>query len=209
MRQVKLKICGVQSAGEASQLAALHVDYIGLNFVPSSSRCITITVAEAIMAVLSTTTTKTVALFRDQPVELVRAHAERLSIDFVQLHGTESADYAQSLKSVIIKAIPIGPEMTGPALLSYMRTYPAAYFVLDRQVQGQGALVNIDVARLAVTTYPNKVFIAGGLTPGNLQAVLQQVQPYGFDIAGGVRTDGLLDAEKLAECVRITAGGAH
>lgn len=41
------------------------------------------------------------------------------------------------------------------------------------------------------------MLLAGGLNPGNVQAALAQVQPFGLDICSGARTAGQLDAEKL------------
>ena len=42
------------------------------------------------------------------------------------------------------------------------------------------------------------VFLAGGLTAGNVVEGLRQVQPFGVDVCNGVRTGGKLDEGKLA-----------
>jgi phosphoribosylanthranilate isomerase len=42
------------------------------------------------------------------------------------------------------------------------------------------------------------VFLAGGLTPENAGAAIRTVRPWALDVCSGVRTDGRLDAEKLA-----------
>jgi len=42
------------------------------------------------------------------------------------------------------------------------------------------------------------VFLAGGLTPDNVQEAIRQVGPYAVDVCSGVRTNGKLDAEKLS-----------
>jgi phosphoribosylanthranilate isomerase len=41
------------------------------------------------------------------------------------------------------------------------------------------------------------LFLAGGLTPENVQRAIEEVGPYGLDVCSGVRTDGKLDAAKL------------
>ena len=43
------------------------------------------------------------------------------------------------------------------------------------------------------------VFLAGGLTPDNAVEAIRTVQPWGLDVCSGVRTNGRLDAEKLAQ----------
>jgi phosphoribosylanthranilate isomerase len=42
------------------------------------------------------------------------------------------------------------------------------------------------------------IFLAGGLRPENVSEAIRQVGPFGLDLCTGVRTDGVLDASKLA-----------
>ncbi|HZP64024.1 MAG TPA: phosphoribosylanthranilate isomerase [Terriglobales bacterium] len=42
------------------------------------------------------------------------------------------------------------------------------------------------------------VFLAGGLNPGNVRRAIEEVGPFGLDMCTGVRTEGKLDANKLA-----------
>jgi phosphoribosylanthranilate isomerase len=42
------------------------------------------------------------------------------------------------------------------------------------------------------------VYLAGGLNPDRVAEAWAAVQPYGFDVCSGLRTDGLLDESKLA-----------
>jgi phosphoribosylanthranilate isomerase len=41
------------------------------------------------------------------------------------------------------------------------------------------------------------LFLAGGLTPENVNQAIEGVAPFGLDVCSGVRTDGKLDAAKL------------
>ena len=52
MSKIKLKICGVQNRQEAEMLVTAEIDYIGLNFVPSSKRCIEIDSAKSILDII-------------------------------------------------------------------------------------------------------------------------------------------------------------
>ncbi len=41
------------------------------------------------------------------------------------------------------------------------------------------------------------VYLASGLHAGNVADAIRQVGPFGVDVCSGVRTDGLLDEDKL------------
>jgi phosphoribosylanthranilate isomerase len=52
------------------------------------------------------------------------------------------------------------------------------------------------------------VFLAGGLNAANIAAAIEQVRPFGVDVCTGVRTQGRLDKNKLAEFIHsATPGG--
>ena len=52
--------------------------------------------------------------------------------------------------------------------------------------------------RIRDAVHPLPLFLAGGLRPDNVAAAITAVQPHGLDLCSGVRTNGRLDAAKLA-----------
>jgi phosphoribosylanthranilate isomerase len=48
---------------------------------------------------------------------------------------------------------------------------------------------------------PLPVFLAGGLNSANAAAAIAAVRPFALDVCSGVRTDGALDAAKLARFI--------
>jgi phosphoribosylanthranilate isomerase len=50
------------------------------------------------------------------------------------------------------------------------------------------------------------IFLAGGLRPDNVAEAIRSVGPFGLDVCSGVRTDGKLDAAKLAAFFLRTKG---
>jgi phosphoribosylanthranilate isomerase len=200
---MKLKICGVKTPQEANALRDIGVEYVGLNFVPSSSRCISLEQAQDIMAALKGSGIHVVALFQDQPIEMVSEYVRELDVDYVQLHGDEPPEYARSVPKPVIKAIAVKPSYTPDSIIQSLNNYPADYFVLDRAQQGKGDLVDAGLAATIVKEYPGKIYLAGGLTPDNLPRILQQVHPYGIDISAGVRTGHNIDMAKTKACQKM------
>jgi phosphoribosylanthranilate isomerase len=156
------------------------------------------------MAELAGSNIQTVALFADHPLAEVNTFAESLKVDYVQLHGDETADYAKDVQAEVIKAIAFKPGQTPEDLIEFINNFPADYFVLDRPRQGQGDVVNAEQAAEIIAARPNKIFLAGGLAADNLTEILVQTNPYGIDIAGGVR-DAMdrLDITKVNSCLQI------
>ncbi|HET9088064.1 MAG TPA: hypothetical protein VFN53_11120 [Acidobacteriaceae bacterium] len=62
---------------------------------------------------------------------------------------------------------------------------------------GTGRVHDWRISRALVERSPVPVFLAGGLTPGNVGHAVRSVRPFGLDLCSGVRTDGRLDIGKL------------
>lgn len=67
---------------------------------------------------------------------------------------------------------------------------------------GTGNIHNWDISRELVKAVKVPVFLAGGLNAGNVKTAIKTVQPFGVDLCSGVRTNGLLDRNKLNEFVK-------
>ncbi|MBF0498279.1 MAG: anthranilate phosphoribosyltransferase, partial [Deltaproteobacteria bacterium] len=133
-----VKICGLRREEEADWVEQMGVDLAGLNFVPTSKRCITLGQAESIRSRLLLT--KAVGLFRDQDVELVNKITTVLKLDYIQLHGREDADYISRCQAPVIKNMPLRDQADIDLARSYL---PAVRHVLfDGSEPGQGRTCN-------------------------------------------------------------------
>jgi phosphoribosylanthranilate isomerase len=199
MSRIKLKICGVQNTQEAEILVDVAVDYIGLNFVPGSKRCIAVDSARAILSIVKDCDIVPVLLFQSQPASQIIELADELDVHLLQLHGNEiEADYSLLRdKNQIIKAI-----YPGSSIKQQIENFKGDYYLLDRAIQGQGDVVDGESATIA-NELTDKLFLAGGLDPDNLTGILDVTKPYAVDIASGVRTDGMLDLAKIEQIQAI------
>ena len=68
-----------------------------------------------------------------------------------------------------------------------------------KELGGTGRRHDWKLSRRIVETVDKPVFLAGGLNAGNVREAVRTVQPFGLDICSGVRTEGKLDEQKLAE----------
>lgn len=66
-----------------------------------------------------------------------------------------------------------------------------------KELGGTGRTHDWQLSRRIVETCGKAVFLAGGLNAENVREAIDAVQPFGLDLCSGVRTDGLLDLQKL------------
>ena len=74
-----------------------------------------------------------------------------------------------------------------------------------KELGGTGRVHDWSVSRRIVAESSVPVYLAGGLTPDNVAEAVAQVGPHGLDVCSGVRSAGLLDADKLSRFVAAMA----
>lgn len=67
-----------------------------------------------------------------------------------------------------------------------------------KQLGGTGRVHDWDLSRRIVESVDRPVFLAGGLRADNVAEAVARVQPFGLDLCSSVRSQGRLDARKLA-----------
>ncbi len=196
--RVKVKICGIRSLEAAQAAIDAGADFLGFNFVRSSKRYIKPEIAKKIIhesRIMNQESRQIrfVGVFQNQSVDRVNAISDLIGLDYVQLHGEEDDTYIMQMKKPVIKSI-------SSEISYFVRNDKVEYFLIDRQVQGQGEMVNVEKAKEMSEKF--KVFLAGGLTPDNVAAIVKEVRPFAVDVAGGIETDGKEDLEKIKKFVK-------
>ncbi len=67
-----------------------------------------------------------------------------------------------------------------------------------KELGGTGRVHDWQISRAIREAVSVPVYLAGGLNPDNITMAIEQVGPFGLDICSGVRTNGMLDEQKLA-----------
>lgn len=133
-----------------------------------------------------------VGVFRNQSLQEVLTWQHELSLDFVQLHGSEPLDWCRVIPVPVIKRFTAGTKgFEAAATTGYH--YLA---LLDSELGGEGKLVDWsaidDQVRLGA-----RFILAGGLSPENVGEALKVPGVCGVDVSGGVETQGEKDHKKI------------
>ena len=196
---MKVKICGVCRVEDARASAAAGADFLGLNFHPGSPRFVARELAEEIAAAVPGTAL--VGVFVDAPRALVEEIAARVGLAALQFHGGEDAAYCAGWSWRTIKAVRPSPGEDAAGLAA---CYHTDYILLDSYVAGVagGTGVPLDL-RAARGIDPSRLFVAGGLRPDTVAAVVRAVRPFAVDVASGVEErPGEKDHAKVEDFIR-------
>lgn len=178
-----MKICGVTSVEDALACVDAGASSIGVNFIPSSPRCITVETARAISKAVGDRAL-VVGVVADLTVDAMRALKDEAELGCLQLHGEEPPEAVAALLPHAYKALRISNEWD----VARAGLYPGEYVLVDAKVEGAlggtGRTFDWDLVRDLATA--RKLTLAGGLTPSNVAEAVRTVHPFAVDVASGV-----------------------
>jgi phosphoribosylanthranilate isomerase len=192
---VRIKICGICDAASAEAAVESGADLLGFHFC-SSQRRITPEEAKSIVDGLAVRP-KIVGVFIDQDADEVRQIGDFVDLDMVQLHGSEAPGFDPGrpvMKVLKVKdgQIPRSSDWPDPLMLDSWSA---------DQRGGTGRAWDWELARPLLST--RRVFIAGGLEPGNVGKVVSAFLPFGVDVSSGVEASvRVKDPDKLRAFIR-------
>lgn len=190
-----VKICGIRSEMAAKTAIFSGAKFLGFNFVSGSRRKISPEVAKQIIDTIRNQV-KVVGVFQNETAEFINKTAGDLGLDLVQLHGDESVDFISEINYPVIKALNLETDFDLTQTLKTINSYQVEYFLLDREKQGKGKMLNPKHLSIICKEKSN-VFVAGGLTPENVLDVVRTTKPFGVDVASGIETRSIEDLEKI------------
>jgi phosphoribosylanthranilate isomerase len=199
--KLKLKICGLSEPDNIRQVAALLPDYMGFIFYKNSPRFVS---DDFVMPQSLPASIKKIGVFVNETVQKVSRISKQLSLDGVQLHGTESIDNCKALKAVglrVIKVFSVDDAFDFKLVSEYKSTVD--YFLFDTKGMlygGNGYVFNWNKLK----EYDQEVpfFLSGGLSPDNILSVkeLAGMNIHALDVNSGVEVrPGLKDVDLINE----------
>jgi len=197
--QVRVKICGVTSAGDARAAVEAGADMIGLNFYPGSKRYVTLERARDIVAGLPANVWR-VGIFVNAGRHEIARLRDALALDAVQLHGDETPEMAQGLAAKVIRTVRLRtPGDAARALAAWDVDYVLCEGDAGEAYGGAGAGFDWSWAQEVPR---GRLFVAGGLTPDNVAQAVRALRPFAVDVASGVESaPGVKDPARMAALV--------
>ena len=171
-----VKICGIKTLEAAKVAASAGTDFIGFIFA-NSSRKIDPETAAGIAKELPGHIKK-VGVFSNQSESDITNIASIVGLDYIQLHGQETAEFARKMPLPVIKACSIESNQD----IAILENYPAAYFLIDlpkSPKSSQNKPKTLDWTALASAGLPlEKIILAGGLTAANVAEAIDNRQAF-------------------------------
>lgn len=193
---MKIKICGIRDL-EAAKAVAKGADYMGFIMSDKFRRYISPEQVREICSVV--TECKKVGVYVDQTAEYVNETSLYCGLDYVQLHGHESPEYALQIKKLVIKAFRYGEDFTVEAA----ENYPAEIILIDsyskNTVGGTGVTFAWETAAEEIKKLTKPYIIAGGIKAETVQDAKRIFNPYGIDASGSMEIDGKKSPKLIGE----------
>ena len=162
---MRVTMCGMKTVSAALAAEEAGADYIGFVFAKKSRRFIAPKTAQEIVRELRPA--QNVGVLVDAPMDEVNAIAALVGLDYVQLHGHETAETARGSERPVIKAYRYGDDF------------------------------DVDAANKYPARITKPVLIAGGITAENVGEAAVIFHPFGVDVSGGLEEQGEKSEEKI------------
>lgn len=191
-----IKVCGMREAENIRAVEQLGVDMIGFIFYPKSPRCL-----YELPGYLPVNALR-VGVFVNENKQTIETYADRFGLDYIQLHGNESPEYCQSLRTAgmkIIKAFSIACAKDLQPVHKYEAT--CDYLLFDTKTEQFGGSGNqFDWSLLHAYHGHTPFLLSGGINLYSVKALKAFHHPClaGFDINSRFESaPGKKDTERI------------
>ena len=204
----RIKICCIKNIKEAEMAISFGVSAIGLVAkMPSGPGPIPDETIREIAAAIPPPVA-TFLLTSHTSVADIIDHHKRTNTNTIQIVDSLAVGTYRQLKEAlpavrIVQVIHVIDENSIEEAIRISRSVDA--ILLDsgnpnlkvKQLGGTGRVHDWKLSRRIRESVACPVFLAGGLNPDNVTQAIEAVEPFAVDICSGVRTNGMLDIDKL------------
>lgn len=210
--KVRIKICCISSISEAITAIENGADAIGLvGKMPSGPGPIPDELIRQIAQVIPPPIA-TFLLTSETTASGIIKHHSRTNTNTIQIVDLLSDGTYSQIKEALpsVKIVQVIHVIDSKAVdLAIRLSENVDALLLDsgnpnlkiKELGGTGRVHNWKLSRQIRDNSRCPVFLAGGLNPDNVRQAIEEVRPYAVDVCSGVRTNGVLDKNKLSAFV--------
>ena len=196
----KIKFCGLTGDCDIDAANELRPEYVGFVFAPKSKRYVTPERAAELERRLAVGIKAVGVFVNDSPYHVAEL-LNRGVIDIAQLHGSEDEEYIRHLRQLTGKPIIRAFRIKTAEDIAEAEKCTADHVLLDSGA-GTGEVFDWSLIKNVKRPY----FLAGGLSPDNVENAVEQLTPYAVDVSSGIETDGVKDKVKMAAFAAAVRG---
>ena len=199
--RTKVKICGMRDPDNILEVGELKPDFMGFIFYATSPRCVPedFSVPTDLPASI-----KKVGVFVNERLARILDIVKKNALDFVQLHGSETAQQCKILKESgvsVIKAFSLDDHFDFALTNPYKHFVD--YFLFDTKGKFYGGNAStFDWNMLQKYDQEIPFFLSGGISISTISDLsqLRDMNLYAIDVNSGVEVSpGLKDINKIKE----------
>ena len=192
---VKVKICGLTNYLDAAAAVDMGADLLGFNFYPGSPRFVTPEQAAQIINKLPAFI-HVAGVFVNASLDQIKEAISECNLDWVQLHGDESPEFCESLRSINVrtmKAIRVKDQEDIERAESFFTDAVLLDAFDPEKYGGTGLTFDWNI----IGHINKRIFLAGGINPDNVAAAIE-LGVYGIDVCSGIEArPGKKDHRKM------------
>ncbi len=208
---MQVKVCGITTLADARLALTAGADFLGFNFHPPSPRSLTPQACAQLVADLQADLralprpVTLVGVFVHSTAAEIQAILSLCHLHLAQLSGPESPELAAAFgENALVALRPASAAGLQASLNAFSLRTAAPRCLVDAfragEFGGTGQLADWSLASQVAAQL--SIFLAGGLTPENVAQAIQQVHPWGVDVASGVESaPGRKDFTKMKQFI--------
>lgn len=196
--RLRMKVCGMRDTANIAGVSQVRPEFLGFIFYPPSPRYVGDDFAMPDLP----PGIKRVGVFVNEENAIIRKKAAQYNLDFVQLHGHETAEQCRELKEHgigVIKVFSVDDETDFAVTQAYRNVVD--YFLFDTK----GKLYGGNASRFnwnVLSRYDQKIpfFLSGGIGPEHVEEInrLKDLNLLAIDVNSGVEIQpGLKDVRRI------------
>ncbi len=205
-----LKVCCIASKAEARLAIAHGASCVGLvSHMPSGPGVIDESLIREIADTLPAHVESWLLTSLHRADDIIAQHARCRPTTLQLVDAVEHLDTYRAVRAALpgVLLVQVIHVIDDTSLAEAIRVAPFVdRILLDsgnprlavKELGGTGRTHNWEISRRIRDAVGIPVFLAGGLTSGNVKAAIEAVAPAGIDVCSGVRADGQLSAGRLA-----------